>query len=197
MKKVSKTTIYLILGFLWIAGVGIAQEDSKKMKPALIVIDIQDEYILHMCEEDRKTAPEMINAAIQLFREHNYPVIRVYHSDPKWGPKPGTNDFQFLDTILVKEDDPQIIKNYGNAFINTDLEKVLRERGCNTLFLCGLSATGCVLATYFGAQDHDFTVFMIKGALLSPRPEYTAAIQDIYKIVDYTTLKYMLDKAQK
>ncbi len=43
----------------------------------------------------------------------------------------------------------------SSAFKHTGLNKILRERKCNILFLCGLSAVGCVLATYFGGKDLD------------------------------------------
>jgi nicotinamidase-related amidase len=85
------------------------------------------------------------------FREHGLPVIRVYHTDLKWGPAPDSDGFQFLPSIMAQDEDPKIVKNYPNAFKKTELETLLREKGCNTVFLCGLSSTGCVLATYHGA----------------------------------------------
>jgi nicotinamidase-related amidase len=194
MKKTIKI-IFLFLGLLLIAATGLAQDNSNKNKPALIIIDLQNVFMSFMSPQDQKTAPETINAAIQLFREHNFPVIRVYQLNSN-GPKPDSKDFQFPDTILIKEDDPKIIKTYANAFTNTDLEKILREKGCDTLYLCGLSATHCVVATYLGAKDHGFKVFLIKDALLSSNAEHTASIQNIYYIADYNTLKFILGKAQ-
>ena len=44
---------------------------------------------------------------------------------------------------------------------------MLKEKGSNTLFLCGLSAVGCVLATKTGAQNNDYKAFIVKDAIMS------------------------------
>jgi nicotinamidase-related amidase len=173
-----------------------ASTADKTLKPALLVIDVQNEFTPYMSELDVKQAPNMINAAIWLFREHGLPVIRVYHADLKWGPAPDSPGFQFLPSITVKDEDPKIVKNYPSAFKKTDLDKLLREKGCNTLFLCGLSATGCVLATYHGAQDLDYKVFMVKDALISPDATHTNVVEDFCDTVNFTALQVMLESIQ-
>jgi len=170
---------------------------SEQMKPALLVIDIQNEYLQYMSEDDKKMAMEMINGAIWLFRQHNLPVIRVYHTDLQWGPKPDSEPFEYPASVIVTKDDPKVIKNYPSAFKKTELEKILREKGSNTVFLCGLSAVGCVLATYFGAEDLDFNTFMVKDALLSQSSAYTNLVEEICNSVNFTTLKILLQYTQK
>ena len=172
-------------------------KEKKQLKPALLVIDIQNQYLPYMSDSDQKLALEMINAVISLFRQYDLPVIRVYHTDPQWGPKPDTEPFEFPSSVNIKPDDPKIVKNYPNAFKKTDLEKLLREKECNTLFLCGLSAVGCVLATYHSALDLDFHVFMIKDALLSHKSAYTDFIEEIKETVSAHTLKIMLEYTQE
>ena len=81
-----------------------------------------------------------------------------------------------------------------SGFQNTDLEQLLRDKGCNTVFLCGLSATACVLATYFGAIERDYKAFMIKGALLSGREEHTDIIEDITDAVGWQTLETLINQ---
>jgi len=176
---------------------GLQKQAEKRMKPVLLVIDIQNEYLSMVPEREKEVALYMINAAIQLFRENGFPVIRVYHTDLKYGPKPDTEAFEFPKSVMIKPEDPRIIKNYPNAFKKTDLEKMLRDQGCNTLFLCGLSAVGCVLATYHGAADLDFDVFMLKDAIMSHNSAYTDSIEDIFSALGYDALKVMLEYAQK
>ena len=149
------------------------------MKPALLVIDIQNAWLPFMASADRDSAPARINEAIALFRESGNPVITVYHSDPKGGPPPGTEAFKFPDWVAIDADDPVIVKAYPSAFKDTALDSVLKEKGCNAVFLCGLSATGCVLATYFGANERDYVAFMVDGALISPKSEHTKVIEEI------------------
>ena len=99
-----------------------------EMKPALVIIDIQNKFLPYMSSEQDK-ALEMINWAIFVAREYKIPVIRVYHTDPNWGPKPGTEEFEFPESIKINEDDPKVIKNCGDGFKKTDLDKILTEKG--------------------------------------------------------------------
>ncbi|MBM3285906.1 MAG: isochorismatase family protein [Candidatus Eisenbacteria bacterium] len=125
--------------------------------------------------------------------ERGLPVIRVYHTDPKWGPAKDSDGFQFMPSITVKDDDPKVIKNFPNSFKKTNLQDLLREKGCNTVFLCGLSSTGCVLATYHGAQDLDYKVFMVKDGLIGPDAAQTDMIEDICDSVGFAALEAILD----
>lgn len=188
-KKVMTVIVSVALLTAWgLQGTGEEQERAES-KSVLVVMDVQNIWIPKMAKEDVKTAPEKINEAIALFREFGCPVIRVYHSSPQYGPAPDTEPFEFLDSIAIKDDDQKIVKNHASAFTKTDLEKMLRKDGYDTVFLCGLSATGCVLATYFGAMDRGFKVAMIEGALLSHDASYTKVIEDICRSMTIEELK--------
>ena len=166
---------------------------KEQTKPALLVIDVQNEYLPFMSEEEKPLAMRMINGCILLFRQKELSILRVYNTHPQWGPKIDSEAFAFPSTILVTEDDAKIIKNYPSAFRNTDLDTMLKEKGYNPLFLCGLSATGCVLATYHGAAERGYNVFMVKDAIMSPNRNQTKVIEDISDSVNFQTLMFMLD----
>jgi len=72
----------------------------------------------------------------------------------------------------------------------------LREKKCNTLFLCGLSSVGCVISTYFGARDLDFNTFLIKDAIMSHNTTYTRNIEEIFGAVNDEVVKLMLESAE-
>jgi nicotinamidase-related amidase len=148
-------------------------------KPALLVVDIQNEYLPVMDQKDVKPGMESINTVIGLFRKYHYPVIRVQHTQIGRGPAPGTEAFEFPKTIPVTVDDPQIIKNYPSAFTKTSLDSLLRAQGCTSVYLCGLSAVGCVLATYFGAMDRGYDTYMVREAIISHNADYTNVIRNI------------------
>lgn len=194
MRRICCCVVFLLIASSLLAGE--ADKEKKQFKPALLVIDIQNRYLPYMSENDKKLALEMINGAIWLFRQHEYPVIRVYHTDLQWGPKPDTEPFEFPSSININSDDPKVIKNYPSAFKKTELEKLLREKDRNTLFLCGLSAVGCVLATYHSALDLDFNVFMIKDAMMSHNSEYTDVIEETMETVSLNTLRFILEYTQ-
>jgi len=162
------------------------------VKPALVVIDVQNEFLKYMSDE-KDMALKMINWAIATARYCNIPVIRVYHTNPGWGPKPGTTEFEFDKSVAVNDDDPKVIKNFPSGFKKTDLDKILKEKGINTLFLCGLSATGCVIATYYGGKELDYNVFMLKGAIMSDDHEMTNAVENFTETVTIETFGFMLE----
>lgn len=184
-------TLVLINSFL------LAQETQsnklEKMKPALLVIDIQNEYLPYMSEDEKKFVMRVINGAVWFFREQNLPIIRVYHSDLRWGPEEGSEGFEYPKSVIIQNSDPKIHKHYPSAFTKTDLDKILKEKGCNTLFLCGLSATACVLATYYGGIDHDYKTYLIREGIMSHNPNYTNVIKDICESVGFETMMFMLE----
>jgi nicotinamidase-related amidase len=192
--------VVLSLVMLLVSSALIASAGEKpappKMKPALVVMDVQNAYLPYMDEKDKKVGMDMINHVIALFRDNGFPVIRVYHTEPGEGPAPGTEAFEFPKTVAIRDDDPKIVKNYGNAFKKTDLDKVLREKGVNTVFLVGLSAVGCVLATYQGGDDLDYNVFMVKHGLISHDATLTKSVYDICSTISYGPLKLLLETAR-
>ena len=174
-----------------------AQDKPERMRPALIVIDVQKAFMPMMDESEKDVAIYAINAYIDLFRKHGFPVIRIYHSSEEYGVTSGTEHFEFDDQIKVLPEDPKVIKTYGNGFNKTDLDKVIKENKCNTLFMCGLSSVGCVLATYLGSKDLDYTSFLLKDALMSHNAQYTNEIEDIFEAVGYDAVTVMLNNAEK
>jgi nicotinamidase-related amidase len=152
-----------------------------------------------MDKADVEPAMGYINMYINFFRKNGFPIIRIYHSDLKYGygPKEGSEEFEFPKSVLIKPDDPKVIKHYGDAFNKTELDKILKEKKVNTIFLCGLSAVGCVLATYIGAEDHDYSAFFLKDAVISHKAAYTKNIEDIFDALGYEAVNVMLDNAEK
>ena len=194
-----KKQVYIILTLLLaISLVSIAQDNREQVKtpvkPALLVIDIQNAYLSYMSEKDKEIGMYYINELIDLFRNNGYPIIRIYHFDENYGPKQGTEEFEFPASVKIKPDDPKIIKTYGDGFNKTDLDKLIRETGSNTLFLCGLSAVGCVLSTWVGAHNHDYKAFMVKDAIMSHNADYTSDIETIFDAVGYDVVKLIVEQ---
>jgi nicotinamidase-related amidase len=181
------------LALLFSSSAALAQDDElDPVKPVLLVVDIQNKYIPMMDQRDQDSAMRYIDGAIWLFRKYEFPVVHVYHTNPTHGPEPGTEDFEFPDTVDIQETDAKVVKNYPSAFTKTDLDAILKEKDVNTVFICGLSATGCVLATYYGALERDYNVFMIEGALMSDNAEHTETIKDIVDSVTWGGLEVIL-----
>jgi nicotinamidase-related amidase len=193
-------TFGLIILFLIITWNAFSQEQKEQktqVKPALLVIDIQNAYLSGMAQREKEIAMVNINYYIQLFRSHGYPIIRIYHYSKEYGPEQGTDQFEFPSSVLIKPDDPRVIKTYPDGFNKTDLNKVLKDKECNTVFLCGLSAVGCVLATWIGAQDNDYKAFLIKDAIMSHNEDYTHNIEAMFDAVGPDVVTLILENSRK
>lgn len=190
----------VILTILLISSLINSQEVQNnkpdKMKPALIIIDIQNEFIPKMSEQEKKYALQVINGSIWCFRQNNLPIIRVYHSDLNWGPEVGTEPFEYPKSVIVRDTELKVIKHYPSSFVKTNLDKILKENGCNTIFLCGLSATACVLATYFGGIERGYQTFLIKDGVLSHDPNYTQVITDICNSINYESMMFFVNNSK-
>ena len=151
------------------------------MKPALLVIDIQNAWLdgHQGLRESVEKRAKVINEAIEIFRGKRLPIIVVYHEDKKDGPRPGTKAFEFSPTINIQDADTKVTKNYPNAFNKTDLENILHKKGCDTVIITGLSAVGCALATYHGAIDLDLNPYFVRDGVAADTEEHVRFAEDI------------------
>jgi nicotinamidase-related amidase len=164
------------------------------MRPALLVIDIQNEWLNSSpgLKASVELRVETINSAIALFRQKGLPVIRVYHVDKGVGPMPGTEGFEFPPSIKIVESDIQVIKNYPNAFNRTELREILARNNVDVVILCGLSATACVMATYVGAEDHDLHPFLLRDGVAASVEQNVKFVEEIFETMSVKALTLAL-----
>jgi len=164
------------------------------MKPALLIIDVQNKYfeMKQACAESLESAVEYINAAIDLFREKNLPVVIIQHKSKDQQVLPGSPGFEVHESVKVSSQDIRIVKTYSNSFTKTGLAEKLRALGVDTVIVTGFCAEYCVLSTYRGAQDLDLAAIMLKGALASDNAEHIRFVEEITEIISYGALKTLL-----
>jgi nicotinamidase-related amidase len=164
------------------------------MKPALLIIDIQNEFfhLNQACSDSLKSAIECINAAVDLFRKKNLPIVVIQHKSEGQGLVPGKSGFDVPESVKVGPQDLRVVKTYGNSFTKTELAEKLRELGVDTVIVTGFCAEFCVLSTYRGAQDFDFTSIILKGSLASDNAEHIRFVEEISETISYGALKALL-----
>lgn len=164
------------------------------MKPALLVIDVQNEFFNHnqACSDSLKSAIPYINAAIDLFRKKNYPIIVIQHKNEEENLVPGKSGFDIPESVKLEPQDIRIVKTYSNSFTKTGLVEKLKELSVDTIIVTGFCAEFCVLSTYKGAQDYDFTPIILKGSIASDNQEHIRFVEEITETITYGALKTLL-----
>jgi nicotinamidase-related amidase len=158
------------------------------MRPALLAIDVQNGWV-DISDGLRRSLDGHIGRmaeAISIFRRLGAPIIFTYQAYPEKGLVPGSEAFDLCPGIKAKETDSRVVKTNMNAFHGTELERILKERNCDTVIILGLSALHCVLATYFGAYDRGFSPYLVRDGVAGPNEE---SVQISEKICDTLSLK--------
>jgi nicotinamidase-related amidase len=165
------------------------------MNMVLLVIDVQKEVMKTDTEASRSIlkAMDCINAAIELFRKKNLPIIGIQHIDREEHLVPGLDGFEIPEEVKLLPSDTRIQKTHSNAFIKTELQKVLQDRNINTLILTGYCAEFCVLSTYRGARDLDMQPIILRGAIASGNPENIRFVENINEIISLGALEKLLE----
>jgi nicotinamidase-related amidase len=164
------------------------------MKPALLVIDLQKEFfnISQTCSDSLKLAIEYINEALTLFRKKGFLIISIQHQNVKEGLTSGNEGFKVHESVKLESQDLRIVKTYGNAFTKTTLAEKLREIGIDTVILTGFCAEECILSTYVGAEDNDFTPIILRSAIASDNPNRIKFVEEILNLVSIGALRKFL-----
>ena len=164
------------------------------MKPALLVIDVQKAFfdIDPATTQSLNNAIEYINAVMPIFREKGLPVICVQHMDKGDGLVPGADGFDLPDKLKILPSDLHIVKTYGNSFTKTPLEEELRKLGVDTVIITGFCAEYCVLSTYRGAADRDFTPIILRGSIASGSADNVRFVESVNDVISYQALKKVL-----
>jgi nicotinamidase-related amidase len=127
---------------------------------ALLVLDMVNQF----CGSRYTHCPEMIPTVRKLLTEARAASVAViYTSIP-----------QFAETDVVKElaparNDP-FVQSFLNKFLNTDLEKILKDKGITTIIVVGLAANGAVIDTSSQAAQKGFGIIVPVDAITATTP---------------------------
>ena len=153
---------------------------------ALIVVDVQNDFVSPRGSagkrgEDVGAAMAMIPNLTRLIDESRkvgvtIVYIRTTHSEwtdtASWiyrtSQKSGLNTCregtwgaEFYDGIAPLPSERVVIKHRYSAFINTDLNTVLKARGIESILVCGVATNVCVETTARDGYMYDYYVTMI------------------------------------
>ena len=173
------------------------------MKSALLIIDMQNDFVLPSSSNSIKGAYEVLPAlrsVLERFRELGSPVfhiVREYRSDGSdierfrykdfiEGNKyavPGTVGCEVVNELKPVEGEYRIVKNRFSGFMNTELDFILRRLEVTDVIVAGIQYPNCIRATVFDAVAYGFNVSVLTDAT-------SAKSEDIAKanIVDFMNI---------
>ncbi len=169
---------------------------------ALLVIDMLRDFVeldgsLPVPGAERLIEP--INEAIGGFRDTGEPVIFVCDSHDEddrefraW-PKhavTGTEGGDVVAALDKRDEDIVVLKKRYSAFYNTELERILKEKGVDTLALTGVLTDICVMHTAVDAAMRNYKVVVLKDATASVSDErHEWALQHMRDVVIEAEIK--------
>ncbi|KJR97259.1 MAG: isochorismatase [Desulfobulbaceae bacterium BRH_c16a] len=140
-----------------------------KYSPALLLIDIQNDYFPggKMELAGAEEAARQAGAVLQCCREKRLPIVHIAHEAVQAGAGfflPGTHGRKIHQLVLPDREETVIIKNFPNSFLNTPLLTELRSREVCQLIIVGMMTHMCVDATTRAAKDLGFHCILIHDA---------------------------------
>lgn len=90
-----------------------------------------------------------------LFRR-KVPALRVFEEGSPLG--------DFAEGAAPRPGETFVTKQYASAFHGTSLAATLTSSGIDTLFICGLTTSGCIRATATDALQHGFRPLVVDEA---------------------------------
>lgn len=136
-------------------------------KTALIVIDFQNEYFTgRMPIPDGKRAMENAKQLIAFADAAKIPVYQIQHVAPAGAAvfaKDGKT-VEFLPAMAPRAHDTVLQKTTVSVFASTDLDKLLKARGIDTLVIAGLMTHACVAGAARDAVPLGYNVVVASDA---------------------------------
>lgn len=141
------------------------------MKKALVVIDIQNDYVTGSYPQFNVEA--VIDNNLQLIKRANaanVAVILVQHEAVSGNFLAQGSDGVELHPSLLPfiKGDNVIKKSHANSFLDTDLTNYLMAHGIDTLYLTGFMTQNCITHTALSKQAESYHIIVIAEACSAP-----------------------------
>ncbi|TWI76768.1 nicotinamidase-related amidase [Desulfobotulus alkaliphilus] len=169
-------------------------------KYALMIIDMQKDFVLPnapLCIGGAAETLPRIGELLEAFRVRGLPVIHVirhhradgvdvegirekYFTGGPGFAVPGTEGAEIVDELTPLANEYVLVKRRFSAFMQTELDFILRRLGVNHLVICGTQWPVCIRTTIFDALAFDYRVTSIVDATSARSSDVAEAnIRDI------------------
>jgi nicotinamidase-related amidase len=133
----------------------------------LIIVDVQKGFDdPKWGKRNNLEAENNIVKILTAWRKTQRPIFHIQHlsCEPNSPLKPDAAGCEFKEIVKPLPHELVIQKQVNSAFIGTNLEAILREQGCTTLVIVGLTTNHCVSTTARMAGNLGFKTYVISDA---------------------------------
>ena len=151
---------------------------------ALIIIDMQNDFVLPSSPVHVSGAQATVPSVRKLLdtaRSREWSVIhavREHRRDASDVERPRAKDFlerggysisgtpgaRIVEELTPLEGEVRIVKQRFSAFMQTELDLILRRLGISHVVICGTQYPNCIRATAFDALSLDYDVIIVTSA---------------------------------
>lgn len=192
MKKLFSFIAVLLLS----VSAAVASEGTEKADKAIIVIDMQNDFVEPegvLCVAGAKPTIPAIRELLDYGRANGWKVVYIVREHRPSGldvdePRvplftdgkpgycvPGTWGAEIVDGIKPAEGDLVVAKFRNSAFFNTQLDLILRRLGVSTVILAGTQYPNCVRGTANDAMSYNYETVVCTDACSAKTPEVAEA----------------------
>ena len=133
---------------------------QNRPNTALLVVDVQNGVVAEAHERDAVVAN--VGSLVERARQEQVPVVWVQHSDDEL--ERGSENWRIVPELAPGEAEPLVEKHYGDAFEDTNLERVLSGLGVGRLVVAGAQTDECVRSTLHGAFVRGYDATLVSDA---------------------------------
>lgn len=144
----------------------LPQEPVSLAESTLILVDCQNTYTRGVMElEGVQAALDETAALLDRARSAGIPIVHIQHDD---GPG-SLYDIEgesgaIVSRVAPRNGEPVVVKNYPNAFVQTDLDEVLKTANASNLILAGFMTHMCVNSTARAAFNLGYAPAVVAAA---------------------------------
>jgi len=150
------------------------------MNPVLLTIDFQKDFPgLFKLLKPRGEFEESVRQLTSFFRRRRLPILHIltmHKADrSSWTLQmkrdnfsiciEGTEGCQELDAVGRQPGEAVMYKTRWSAFYGTDLDRLLKQRGYDTLVLAGFLSHACIRATAIDAYQRDYSIIIARDCI--------------------------------
>ncbi len=134
---------------------------------ALIVLDVQKAIDLpYWGERNNLDAETNMHRILEVWRKTRLPVFHIQHNSSglESGYNPTRESHAFKDEVVPIAGEVVIGKTVHSAFVGTDLENLLLQKGIDQLFLFGVKTNNSIETTVRHGSNLGFEIVLIEDA---------------------------------